>query len=256
MPLAPPVARAFRGGRRWLRGALGVRRYDRLARRLDRALGRARRRSYAQAGEDLFLARLFAGQAEGVYVDVGAYHPRRLSNTQLLYERGWRGLNVDATPGSMALFDALRPGDVNLELAISDVPGPVVLHSWGLHAENTAAPDQARAAVEALGPPLETLELPTRTLTAVLDGSPFRDAAIDLLDVDVEGSDLGVLRSLDWTRYRPRVVLVEVFADDLDAVVASEIHRFLDACGYRRIAWLPPTVILERRDRARFERSG
>jgi FkbM family methyltransferase len=233
---------------RWLRGRLGPVRYGRLKQRLDRWLFRYRRRSYAQAGEDLFLAAYFGEQREGVYVDVGAFHPRQLSNTQLLHERGWRGLNVDPTPGAMALFRALRPRDVNLELAISDEPGTLKLHSWGLHAENSAAPRQVRAVTRVLGPAHEIVEVEARTLTEVLDASPFRDAAIDLLDVDAEGGDLAVLRSLDWARYRPRVVLVEIYARTLEEVQGSRTARFLAERGYRPVAWLRPSVVFAHED--------
>jgi len=225
---------------------LGPARYGRLKQALDRFLFRYRRRAYSQFGEDLFLDAYFRGQAKGVFVDVGAFHPRQFSNTQLLYERGWRGLNVDATPGSMRLFDALRPGDVNVEAAVSDTPERVVLHSWGLHAENTIAADQVRAAEQALGPAPERIEVAARTLTEILDASPLRDAEIDLLTVDAEGADLAVLRSLDWSRYRPRIVIGEAFRRDLESLVASKTYVFLRERGYRLVAWHPPSVIFER----------
>lgn len=228
--------------RRWL----GPARYGRLKQALDRRVFRYRRRAYSQFGEDLYLDALFRGQDRGVYVDVGAFHPRQFSNTQLLHERGWRGLNVDATPGSMRLFDALRPGDVNVEAAVSDEPGTLVLHSWGLHAENTLSPEQVPAAEHALGPPHERIELEARTLTEILDASPLRDAEIDLLTVDAEGHDLPVLRSLDWTRYRPRVVVIEAFRADVESLLASPRYGFLRKQGYRLAAWLRPSVIFER----------
>jgi len=240
----------FRPVQQGLRRWLGPTRYGWLKQRLDRFLFRYRRRAYAQFGEDLFLDAYFHGQATGVYVDVGAFHPRQFSNTQLLHERGWRGLNVDATPGSMRLFDALRPGDVNVEAAVSDEPGTVVLHSWGLHAENTITAEQLRAAEHALGPPAERIEVAARTLTEILDASPLRDAAIDLLTVDAEGADLAVLRSLDWRRYRPRIVISEAFRRDLESLVASKRYVFLREQGYRLVAWHPPSVIFEREPEA------
>src|SRR3954469_4320493 len=75
--------------------------------------------AFSQEGEDLLLARMFEHQSEGFYVDVGAHHPQRFSNTHLLHQRGWRGINIDATPGSMAAFRRARPHDVNLEIAIA-----------------------------------------------------------------------------------------------------------------------------------------
>lgn len=227
---------------RWL----GPARYGRLKQALDRFAFRYRQRSYGQFGEDLFLAAYFRDRDDGVYVDVGAFHPRQFSNTQLLYERGWRGLNVDATPGSMRLFAALRPRDVNVEVAISDEPGAVSLHSWGLHAENTTTPDQARAATDALGPAAEVVEVEARTLSEVLDASPFRGGPIDVLSVDAEGHDLRVLRSLDWSRYQPRIVVTELYASDLEAVLASERYAFLRKQGYRLVSWHRPSLIFER----------
>ena len=77
-------------------------------------------KSYSQEGEDMILKRLFGGQKFGFYVDVGAHHPKRFSNTYYFYKKGWRGINIDAMPGSMIAFDKLRPRDINIERPISD----------------------------------------------------------------------------------------------------------------------------------------
>lgn len=78
---------------------------------------------YSQEGEDVILARMFEHQSSGFYVDIGAHHPRRFSNTRLLAEKGWRGINVDPLPGVMKLFRKDRPADINLEIAISQARG-------------------------------------------------------------------------------------------------------------------------------------
>jgi hypothetical protein len=57
---------------------------------------------------------------KGFYVDVGAHHPLRFSNTYLFYKKGWRGINIDATPGSMKLFNKIRPEDTNIESPVSN----------------------------------------------------------------------------------------------------------------------------------------
>lgn len=68
--------------------------------------------SYSQEGEDVVLRRLFDSQPSGFYVDIGAHHPVRLSNRYYFYRCGWRGLSVDAAPGSMEMFRRLRPRDI------------------------------------------------------------------------------------------------------------------------------------------------
>src|SRR5687768_10814903 len=93
--------------------------------------------SYAQEGEDLILLRLFDGDLPGVYVDVGAHHPFRFSNTCLLFERGWRGINIDARPGSMAAFRRARPRDINLEIGISERPAELEFFLFEEPALNT-----------------------------------------------------------------------------------------------------------------------
>src|SRR5437868_6288327 len=76
--------------------------------------------SYSQDGEDLVLSRFLSSENKGFYVDVGAHHPTRFSNTYFFYKKGWRGINIDAMPGSMIAFDKMRPRDTNVEAAISD----------------------------------------------------------------------------------------------------------------------------------------
>ena len=75
---------------------------------------------FSQEGEDILLSRIFGDQTRGFYVDVGAHHPKRFSNTCYFYNRGWQGINIDALPGSMKVFQKFRPRDTNLEIAISE----------------------------------------------------------------------------------------------------------------------------------------
>ena len=54
----------------------------------------------------------------GYYVDIGAHHPVKYSNTYLLWLNGWSGINIDPLPNVMALFDKYRPKDINLNIVI------------------------------------------------------------------------------------------------------------------------------------------
>lgn len=60
--------------------------------------------SFSQEGEDMLLDRFFMNQKDGFYVDVGAHHPERFSNTNYYYLRGWRGINIEADPSLMKEF--------------------------------------------------------------------------------------------------------------------------------------------------------
>ena len=95
------------------------------------------RAAFSQEGEDLILARVFETQPQGFYVDVGAHHPTKFSNTHYFYLRGWHGINIDATPGSMAAFRKSRPRDINIETAIAEQQTKLAFHIFNDPALNT-----------------------------------------------------------------------------------------------------------------------
>jgi hypothetical protein len=190
-------------------------------------------RSYSQEGEDMILRRIFENQEKGFYVDVGAHHPKRFSNTYFFYKRGWRGINIDAMPNSMALFEKLRPRDINVEKAISDTGEPMTYYIFDEPALN--------GFIEALTYQRDghrdyhivgKEEMVPSTLKAILDLYLPEGQVIDFLSVDVEGMDLKVLTSNDWIKYRPRVVLVEALESKLNDIFRCELTVFLEGKGY------------------------
>lgn len=255
--MASPLLAAYRAIHR--RIPPGLKRGLRTAAELLPNAGR--RAHYSQFGEDAFLQGYFEAKAwrsdrrvrlpfsrprlgRGFYVDVGAFSPKHLSNTFWFYRRGWRGINVDAAPGSMDAFRRIRPRDVNLETAVSDVEGEVSFWLWSTHAAtNTLSPEHvAKQRSEGAAPPRE-IRVRTRTLTSILEEHLPAGQRIDFLSVDVEGHDLPVLRSLDWSRYRPELVLVENELDSAEGLSGSPISAFLAQVDYEPCAWIPPTVV-------------
>ncbi|WP_233706612.1 FkbM family methyltransferase, partial [Helicobacter marmotae] len=109
----------------WLKGKLPSKCWQWLVWAKAKCKGRAiyRHASYSIEGEDRILSALMGDKEgkSGFYVDVGAHHPFRYSNTYLFYTWGWMGINIDATPGSMAAFRKHRPRDINIECAIGNV---------------------------------------------------------------------------------------------------------------------------------------
>lgn len=202
------------------------------------------RPSFAQEGEDLLLARLFEYQTKGFYVDVGAHHPTRFSNTHLLHKKGWRGINIDPTPGGMTAFRRARPDDINLEIAVSSEDRMLILNIFDEPALNSFSEqvssqrDQSRYSIQ------NTVEVIARPLREILNEHlPHDVEVIDLLTIDAEGHDLSVLRSNDWDRFRPRVVLVEVLGSTVEDLNAREEVVLLRQLGYRIYSKLFHTVV-------------
>lgn len=189
--------------------------------------------SYAQEGEDMVLRRLFEAMSEpGFYVDVGAHHPRRFSNTYYFYRRGWRGINIDATPGVAALFDKQRPRDINVEAAVSEDGRNLELTTFDESALNTlSAPGSAPGGLQGRAV-RKTTVIKTTPLRTLLERYLPGGQAIHFMSVDVEGMDLEVLRGNDWKRFRPQVLLVECYGLPLGAVSGSAIASYLRDCGY------------------------
>lgn len=205
---------------------------------------------YSQEGEDMLLFRLVKGKRDGLFVDIGAHQPKRLSNTYLFYKLGWRGINVDVMPGSMKAFDDVCPADCNVEAAVSDKREELEHYIFSHHELNTFS-KQVELYMKCEWDRLrEVRRIRTTTLSQVLDEhmARFGGKEIDFLSIDVEGLDLNVIRSNNWETYRPRYVLAE---DLLKSVVESNrgpIAEFLNQVGYTMIAKTCNTIVFKRND--------
>jgi len=205
--------------------------------------------SFSQEGEDLLLNRLLRGQEKGFYVDVGAHHPQRFSNTYKFYLLGWQGINIDPLPGTMEKFHQLRPRDVNLELAISDEEQELTYYIFDEPALNTfdAGEVQRKAAYDIY--PVSEKKIPTRKLADTLDQYVPPGQVIDFLSVDVEGLDLAVLQSNNWEKYRPRLIVVEELWSDLEKLLdESKLLTYLDTKGYSLLCKMYNSVIYKPRE--------
>ena len=200
--------------------------------------GRDAQVTYSQDGEDRVLARLFEHADPGFYVDIGAHHPTRFSNTAVLYRAGWHGINVDPRPGTRRLFEKERSSDITLELGVAGTQGTLsyyVFNDQGLNTFSRARADDLEATTDYHV--TRRLTIPTLTLSAVLDRYLPPGQQIDLLSIDVEGLDLEVLRSNDWQRYQPRIVITEDLENRTrDLCAETPSVEFLRGVGYSPIA--------------------
>ncbi len=192
--------------------------------------------SYAQEGEDILLKRIFEYRNinnGGFYVDVGAHHPQRFSNTYFFYKRGWKGINIDATPFSMKLFNELRESDINLEFAVSDKQETLTYYMFNEPALNSFDKELSlkRNLLEHYSI-LGTKNINTITLENILDKYLPKNQDIDFLSIDVEGFDFQVLKSNNWEKYKPKVVLIEVLAKDIENMLNSEVYIYMKKLNY------------------------
>ncbi len=189
--------------------------------------------SFSQEGEDLVLNRFFADKTNGCFVDVGAHHPFRFSNTYLFYTKGWRGINIDPLPGAMDSFKNHREEDVNLPYGVSSNEGELVYYSFNEPALNTFSKEKADEYLNHKTYKLkEQITCKVLPLKQILDTHLKENKHIDFLTIDCEGLDLEVLQSNDWQKYRPTIVLAESHTSSLSNIESCPIYNFMKTVGY------------------------
>jgi FkbM family methyltransferase len=173
--------------------------------------------SYAQHGEDVVLARLFGDKHDGFYVDVGANDPVADSVTKYFYELGWRGISVEPVPALHTRLCSDRPRDINLAFAISDQDGAIELqipdHNDVIATIQTDVAETYRRE----GRKMSSVRVPTAPLSKLLTQHVPKNTVIDFMKVDVEGHEDAVLASTDFSRFRPRVLVVESWCNNRHA---------------------------------------
>ena len=143
--------------------------------------------------------------------------------------RGWRGINVDPNRAAIDAFESERPSDVNLCCAVGTTNGTARLYAYDEPALNTLC--EARAAVTDRA--AEQLIVPVRNLNDILAEHLPEQQTIDLMSIDVEGLDLAILETLDFARYRPRMLCVEIHDFDFERLAEEPVYRLLRSHGYR-----------------------
>mgnify|MGYP003392979320 CR=1 FL=1 len=199
--------------------------------------------SFSQYGEDIILRNIFSGKKTGFFVDVGAHHPTRFSNTYWFYRKGWRGINIDAAPGSMAPFNKKRSGDKNIEAAISNTKETLEFNVLNHAAFSTFSKKLAEEHVKEGYWIKDVVQIQTKTLKEVLDENLSGVEKIDFVNIDVESYDLEVLKSNDWNKYVPEVIVIE---DRELSNEGSEIVSYLNEKGYNLVATMEKTKIFKK----------
>ena len=176
--------------------------------------------------EDELVWSYFGRITTGFFVDVGANHPRLLSQTWLLEQKGWHGIVIEPQAHLCVLLRQERKNSIVWQAACSspDKEGEMPLHIPG-GMGGFATLQKNVDDLELRYDQVETVKVVTLDRILGEAGNP----KIDFLSVDVEGTELDVFRGLDFGRHRPKLILLE------DKVQSLHKHRFLAGRRYKLV---------------------
>jgi len=199
-----------------------------------------KKKSYAMDGEDIAIQKYVKHTNNGFYVDIGSHHPLQRSNTYLLYQTGWHGINVDINDFTLDLFNHLRPDDINIQSAISDYNGYIDFYYQKNFSQlNTTDINWAK---ENFRNNFQTKKIKCQTFNNLLDQTKYKNQKINFLNIDVEGAEMKVLKSLNFNKYNPEVICIEILgyrhlsnSEKESKIKSDEVYKFLLEKSYKKV---------------------
>ena len=217
-----------------------------------RQLANTQKDDFSQVGQSMFVDKLLSGRRNGFFVECGAATGEKLSNS-LFFElsRNWTGLLIEANPDfHRALLDKNRRAYVlGTCLSTERRPARVLMQLTGvlggIAKKIDPSPFRRRAVIGGGKKPEIAMNcFPLNAIMAALDVSH-----VDYLSLDVEGPELEILRTVDWTRLEIDVVTVEYrvagrpkMGNDKPATLKklNDLRQFFHDTGvYREVGLLP-----------------
>jgi len=216
---------------------------------------------FSQNGEEILLKnnlqKYFHFQDRGFFVDLGAFHPVIISNTYTLYLLGWRGLNVDAEARNIQFFNDCRQRDINVCCGVSDKNEELMftqvgkMADAGTGASSSFCPEHVER-MKGLGALISSQKkVACKHVNTILQEHLPKNQSIDYMNIDLEGFDERVVMALDWKKYKPKVLTVEIHIPTLYEVFTHPITQKLQGEGMVAVDKAGSTVFFIDKERAK-----
>ena len=174
------------------------------------------------------------GDFVGTYVDIGCFHPIKYSNTALLHKKGWNGINIDLNKTSIDLFNACRKNDVNIFACLSDKKEEVdVYFDSVFSALNSVYPENLK---EFKLKDFKKMKFQTSLFPELVKDN------FDFLNIDCEGNDYKILKTIDLKKYTPKLINIEVSENN-----KKDIYSYLNSNSYEILEIKSLSHIFKRR---------
>ncbi len=194
------------------------------------------KKTYSMLGEDLYTLKYFKNLDKGFYVDVGAYHPFFWSNTQLLFQKNWEGINIDINPISVEIFNKARPNDYNINAAVSNKNKKYINYYTKNIINTLSTTILSSAKTSFLNKDYNIRKAKCYKLNNIISKTKFKNRRIDFLNIDTEKSEVDVLKSLNFSKYKPKLICVEIHLKKNKELKSHSTYLFLKRKKYK-IIW-------------------
>ena len=188
--------------------------------------------SYGATGEDVLINKIFKNKIDGYFVDVGALHPINGSLTYNLSKKGWKGLNIDLLRENLILFNFFRKKDKNINLAISKNKGVINAYIFergsGVNTTNKKWADKWK---KKIGKNYSILKIKKNSLNNVFSSYKV-NKKFELLNIDVEGHEIDVLKGINFKNIRPKIITIEIHVKKTEQIFKTEIYKLLKKNNY------------------------
>ena len=171
--------------------------------------GFLKRKQYSQWGEDIYINNYFENLKAGTYLDIGCFHPFMYSNTCLLFNKGWSGVNIDINQTSIDLFNIVRPKDTNICTTVSEEKKVFkVFFDDFFSPVNTLDENFFKSLNKSFFKKKQVFTIKSKTISEILNTGKGKDK-IDFLNIDAEGLDFKILQQINLKKYHVRLVSIE-----------------------------------------------
>ena len=205
-----------------------------------------KRSYYSQWGEDLEIQKFFKGKNNGFYLDIGCYHPTMYNNTCLLFNNGWRGMNIDLNQTSIDLFNIARPKDLNICTAISKHQKTIKYYHDHLFSPINTIDKNFYEMHKEINTNMEFREVQSNNINNILENYEI-SKKIDFINIDIEGVDLEVLEQIDLKKHKTDLLAIEThLISGAPSKDSKGIYDHLIKANFELFKRMGPTSLFKR----------
>lgn len=189
-------------------------------------------KSYSQNGEDIIIGNILSwlNLPSPIYLDIGTFHPTIISNTYKLYKAGHHGVCVEPNPSLISQIKKVRKRDTCLNVGVGNALGWAKFYVMENLSLNTMIKEQAlHFQNSGLSKIEKVIDIEVVTFAHIVENH-LSGKAPDFISLDIEGMDLQVLQTIDFVKYRPKVLCVET--QNVQYKKDKTIIEFMEKQGY------------------------